>query len=468
MNDVKELVTQFFNSNNIHVPANRENLFDRFLQDDENKATINTIIQNQHRLMAKWKLEERIAEIIQQPVRVLNATVGKPYETKFDFDKFGWKDITAFEFEGLEEAGLQYDEKTRQVTGVPTQSGDRKITFKFKMEGQPGNAPFNEKVLTLIINPNAKSLWKTLKSDQNDPYWKEDDSTIFAPIGEKHILVSSKRGRSHANVGSFREDDFAFKDLANGWSIVVVADGAGSAKISRKGSSLACNAVVDFFMEKSTVENMAHFDELLKQHRSDTGEDIQKKLNRFVYDNLGKAAFQVHKKLEEFAIHEGHSLKDLSTTLIYTLFKKYDPGYVFLSFGVGDCPMAVLNKDVSEVVLLNWIDVGEFGGGTRFITMPEIFQSEKLVSRFGFKMLDDFSYLVLMSDGIYDPKFVVEATLPNIKKWQEFLKDLNGKNEDKIKVELKADNKDIVTQLSGWMDFWSPGNNDDRTLAIVF
>ncbi len=27
--------------------------------------------------MAKWKLEDRIADIIQQPVRVLNATVGK-------------------------------------------------------------------------------------------------------------------------------------------------------------------------------------------------------------------------------------------------------------------------------------------------------------------------------------------------------------------------------------------------------
>ena len=32
----------------------------------------------------KWKLEDRIAEIIQQPVRILNATVGKPYEAKFD------------------------------------------------------------------------------------------------------------------------------------------------------------------------------------------------------------------------------------------------------------------------------------------------------------------------------------------------------------------------------------------------
>jgi hypothetical protein len=82
--------------------------------------------------------------------------------------------------------------------------------------------------------------------------------------------------------------------------------------------------------------------------------------------------------------------------------------------------------------------------------------------------MDDFSYLFMMSDGIYDPKFVVEANLPNIKKWEEFLADLGGKNEDGTAVELNADNEKIVTQFSQWMDFWSQGNHDDRTLAIVF
>ena len=176
----------------------------------------------------------------------------------------------------------------------------------------------------------------------------------------------------------------------------------------------------------------------------------------------------MHKKLEAFAASVGASLKDLISTLIFTLFKKYDVGYALLSFGVGDCPIAVLNKQVTEVTLMNWLDVGEFGGGTRFITMPEIFQNEKFATRFGFKLIEDFSYLIMMSDGIYDPKFVVEANLPNIQKWQEFLADLNGQNEDKVTVTLSPDNKDLEAQFSEWMDFWSPGNHDDRTLALVF
>ena len=468
MSDVRQLAIKLFEANGITIPDNKIASLDKFLQEEENARAVRIIIENLDKLMAKWKVDDSIAKVMDQSVRILNATVGKPYEAKFDFKKFDWKDIVAFEFVGLEELGLHYDDKTKQITGVPTQSGDFKIVFKFKIDGQTEDAPFNEKVIPFIVNPDPKSLWKNVESNQSDPHRKDDNVTIFSPLGDRHILASSKRGRSHANVGSFREDDFAFKELENGWSIVVVADGAGSAKLSRKGSQLACSSVMEYFTQKDSVESMAGFDELLEQYNTNTGDDIQKKLNHFVYNNLGKAVFQVHKKLEAFASSEGVPLKDLNSTLIFTLFKKYPAGYALLSFGVGDCPIAVLNKEVSEVTLMNWLDVGEFGGGTRFITMPEIFKNEKFATRFGFKFIDDFSYLIMMTDGIYDPKFVVEANLPNIKKWKEFLADLAGKNEDGIKVDLRADNKEIEQQFSNWMDFWSTGNHDDRTLVIVF
>jgi hypothetical protein len=73
-----------------------------------------------------------------------------------------------------------------------------------------------------------------------------------------------------------------------------------------------------------------------------------------------------------------------------------------------------------------------------------------------------------MTDGIYDPKFVVEANLEKIEKWNEFLEDLKGKNDDGIKVDFDKENTEIAQQLSNWMDFWSPGNHDDRTLAIIY
>ena len=187
-----------------------------------------------------------------------------------------------------------------------------------------------------------------------------------------------------------------------------------------------------------------------------------------MYDNLSKGAMFAHKKIEEFANKAEKPLKDFHSTLIFALYKKYDFGFVILSFGVGDCPIGLLNKDISEIKLMNWLDVGEFGGGTRFITMPEIFSSEKFSTRFGFKLIDDFSYLMLMTDGIYDAKFVVENNLEKLEKWKEFISDLEGNNEDNLKVELNISNENAAQQLSAWMDFWSPGNHDDRTLAIIF
>ena len=79
---------------------------------------------------------------------------------------------------------------------------------------------------------------------------------------------------------------------------------------------------------------MNQLDALLQPDSSNPDEEIQKKLNRLVYDCLGSAAVYVHKKLQEFATNEGITLKDLSSTLIFTLFKKFEKGYAFLSFGV--------------------------------------------------------------------------------------------------------------------------------------
>ena len=54
----------------------------------------------------------------------------------------------------------------------------------------------------------------------------------------------------------------------------------------------------------------------------------------------------------------------------------------------------MMNKDQSQTTLLNWLDVGEFGGGTRFITQPNIFHSTEhpMASRFNFKIISQSFY----------------------------------------------------------------------------
>lgn len=468
MEETKRYIQSFLSQKKIDISADKAALFAAFASNEQNVNAVKIIQENQKMIMENWMLKNKIHDILTQTVSIPNGTVNKKYYAKIDFNTLGWNDFIALEIEGLENTGLEFT-KNDELIGTPEISGDLKIKIKFRIEGEPEDSALNEKVLTLIINPDPKSLWKNIESDKNDPFWKPDNEAVAAKFLDKNIVVASKRGRSHANTGSFREDDFAFKNLKEiGWSVLAVSDGAGSAKLSRKGSKIACETVIQYFEENLNPENLKEFDQVLAEHHNKASDETSKKISHFVYQNLSKAAHAAHQKLEEFAIKSETELKNLHATLIFALVKKYDFGYAILTFGIGDCPIGLLNKDLTEIKLMNWLDVGDFGGGTRFVTMPEIFQSDKFSTRFGFKLVDDFSYLMLMTDGIYDPKFVVEANLEKIEKWKAFLDDLNGGNEDGSTVDFSKENSDIAQRLSIWMDFWSPGNHDDRTLAIIY
>ncbi|MEO6550368.1 MAG: protein phosphatase 2C domain-containing protein, partial [Ferruginibacter sp.] len=231
MSDIKLYIKNLLIRRQIIIAENRANLFEEFVANENNCTAVQQIFDIQNKLMANWELKNRIADIQQQPVSIPNGTVGKPYEAIIAFAKLGWDDIAEYELEGLDGPELSFDKETNTITGVPTQSGDLKITFMFRLNDEPEDSPLNEKQIPLIINPNPKSLWKNIDSDRTGQFWKEDTIAAFDALGEKHIVVASKRGRSHATVGSFRDDDFAYKHYyKTGWSIVVVADGAGSAQ----------------------------------------------------------------------------------------------------------------------------------------------------------------------------------------------------------------------------------------------
>jgi len=84
------------------------------------------------------------------------------------------------------------------------------------------------------------------------------------------------------------------------------------------------------------------------------------------------------------------------------------------------------------------MDVGEFGGGTRFITSGEIYD-QSIATRFRIHKVDDFSKICLMTDGIYDPKFVTENKLEDLQSWKNFFDDLNGNNESQHKVDFNSE-----------------------------
>jgi serine/threonine protein phosphatase PrpC len=466
------------------ISDEKTEVLQNFSESLETITLVNQIIENQNRIMKSWEIKTRIEDIKRMSFPIQNGTVGKEYTSKIDFESLNITDLMFEEFQGLEEIGLTFNEIDDVIEGIPLKSGENKIKFLFKINGELETSEPNVKEISIIINPDPKSLWKDIESDKSDPFWKDDNVSIVDTVGDKKIVIASKRGRSHANVGSFRDDDFAYKYFNNsGWTVVAVSDGAGSYSLSRKGSQIACNAVVEYFEKYSDIDLHKEFEDKLLEFDKSRDEELLKEIEILSKQNLYKATVFAHNKIKEFseetysqypAIFNNPKAKSpidyFHSTLIFALFKKFEIGYAVLTFGVGDCPIAVVNKDNTITSLMNWLDVGEFGGGTRFITQPEIFHSESnpMSTRFNFQIFPDFSYLFLMTDGIYDPKFVVEANLERYAKWMEFISDLEGQNDDKSAVDFNYDNNEIDKQLSKWMDFWSPGNHDDRTLVIIF
>jgi len=485
MSEAKSYISSLFKGKGIVIPSERQNLFDDFVNAESNINMVEKIIDNQLILMKNWKILNRIFDIKKQSIVIPNGRVGEAYQAKIDLEQWNLTDLSFAVIETIPETGLSFDKETNSIVGMPAKNGDFKFKFLFRVNGEPDDEPPNEKQLLIVINPDPKTLWKNLPSDKKAIFWKKDNDVAYDQLGKKHIIAASKRGRSHQNAGSFRDDDFAFVYIEkNAWSVVAVSDGAGSYPLSRKGSQVACNTIVEYFQQADDLNLNQEFEAQIQNFIQTKDETVLQQLENLSKQILYKATVAVHEKIKEIAIETHTQYPELfnnpkaksvldyfHTTLIFTLFKKYEFGYLILTFGVGDCPIAVVNKEKTETKLLNWLDVGEFGGGTRFITQPEIFHSQEhpMSTRFKFHVISDFSYLFLMTDGIYDPKFIVEANLEKHEKWLEFLADLQGKNEDNINIfEPSPVNRYSTRRLLHWMDFWDKGNHDDRTLAIIF
>jgi len=462
MNEIDRYIRALLQQQGITIGEHLNELFRSFVSAEENINNVRNIRLLQENMTKEWKLIARRAEIDALQLAFPNGIAGKQYQTEFDFKAHGLEDITSYDLSGFEDTGLVYDVNSRMISGIPKVSGDITLVLNYNFVGEAEDSTANQKKIKIIINPDPKSLWKDIPSDANDVYAKADNIIETSSFLDLTLIAASKRGRSHANKGSFRDDDYAYSELQDGWGVIVISDGAGSAKFSRKGSNLVCSAVVDYFnvhfKEWGSIIN-----EAITVYQKDSS--IKAKLLDITVQSLSGAVKTGYVAIEDFAISVNAGVGDFHATLSFVLIKKFPEGYAFLSFGVGDCPMVLIDKSFEWVKPLNKLDVGEYGGGTRFVTMENIFTNNSFEERFSIEFTAHLPYLVLMTDGIYDPKFEVEANLFKPEKWQAFFNDLQGDNSEGINVLLKDGHTN--KNLSDWMDFWSPGNHDDRTLIVL-
>lgn len=377
---------------------------------------------------------------------------------------------------------IEVDENKFSITGTPDLSALRKdgqpapseftLTAKYRLEvdGASGGAYEGEKEFKLVIVSSIDKLWRDepVNWDQMpEPRYQNDNHATDSAVldgGEKHIVAASLRGRSHAQEGKPRDDAFRFA-TTHGWQVLAVSDGAGSACYSREGARLACEKAVAVCCERLDDESYRDgFEAYIKALSATPDEtDKRKPVGDSLYTLLCHAANQARQTIAQEAGLQGKETRTYAATLLLCVAKHFPFGWFVGSFWVGDGAIALYRRDTTPhtVYLMGEPDEGEYGGQTRFLTMPEVFSdASALYRRLRFRLVDDFSALFLMTDGVSDPKFETTNNLKNAEKWDALWDELTA-------AHALTNAAESEQALLEWLGFPSPGNHDDRTLLVL-
>lgn len=375
-------------------------------------------------------------------MRLPNAMVGREFSASLD--EFLGQPTALSELP----AGLEIQDGI--LAGTPETAGEFEIVLRWQADAS------TDRTAAITINPDPRSLWKNLTSDESADFWKPDTATASLSDGPLFVIGASTRGRSHAHVGSFRDDDLAMATFPGPWHSLTVADGAGSAKFSRRGSQIVCREMTDHF-----DRYFADADNALTRLAGE--EPDSGPLRTELYKQFGGAAIAARKAIEEQAAASSATLRDFHTTLITTLLHPLADGRWFVAaFSIGDGAAALIGAPGDEPCLLTRPDGGEYAGQTVFLTMKEaLADADGIMARISVAVVADFQALVLATDGITDPRFDSETAIADPQVWTALWQE--------IQAEIApADSRETAAAaLLAWMNFHSPGHHDDRTLVLA-
>lgn len=402
--------------------------------------------------------EDKIIKTGFQPIRFVKARVGQPFTMSMPPDHS--------EVILPPKIGIQYFREQNQITGIPKQSGSFNVQYCIRKYNDSGVEEFSTHHTILLIESDDQKKIVIMEPDPNDPYMKPDEVAYTIQVNEntkkrlkKDVAAASKRGNEHIEIGKIREDDFYIQyHKKTRWYVLAVADGSGKSQFSRKGSKIACSRAVKSCIERLTAQS-GKLKKLTIRYTWNKSVHVRKEIIGKLHDIIASSVMDAYSDiLLEAMQHERHP-HDYATTLLMCICKKYEFGWLIGAFGVGDGAICVYHKD-------NWY-ANLMGGNDHpsmksFLTTPGIAQPSGLERRIRFTIVDDFSALFLMTNGISEPKFECNADMSCFELWNRFWEDINKK----VKFSGKINN--VGEALLKWLDFWSPGKYDDRTIAMIF
>ncbi len=295
---------------------------------------------------------------------------------------------------------------------------------------------------------------------QNEPEDCSDEVLHeFAKEGTRsdgwRIAGASLRGRLHAHHGLWREDFFDF-DSTDGWTVIAVSDGAGSAPLSRVGSRLACETSLN-----RAIEGLEGFD-----LSSESEEDLKKSdlpyLQRLLADT-GRVALAA---MRQEATERNQKPEDFAATLLVVVHHAWRGRHLVGAVQVGDGSIALLDWN-GDLTLLGAPDHGDQSGETRFLTTQGV--EETLEHRVLFSVKSHLRCIVTMSDGVSDDFFPEEKRLVGLLLDDDFagMMDREGHSLRGV-LKVVAGENDPKEKLLEWLRYTKRGSSDDRTLVLFW
>lgn len=379
-----------------------------------------------------------------------NAKVGIEYAARIEARNADGQPPIIQDVKLPEGLGLNFDPESGELRGTPLKAGDHRLPLRWSQG--PGTSYSGE--CLLIVNPDPRSLWKVVEPPEEAPYPKPHTDHRLIQAEDACLIAASRRGRSHEHAGSFRDDDYLIAlDAENGWSLLIVADGAGSAQFSREGSRLAVTTAGAHLLSNLTGEQGAHLSAILASWDAEP-EASAKTLGTAFHYLFHEAANLAIQSIEQEAATQGAQPRDYATTLLAAVVKRQGNSTFIASFWMGDGAIAAYGPR-GRVRLMGTPDGGEFAGQTRFLDRAAL-ADQGFAKRIGLGYFQDLTAVLLMTDGVSDPRFETDNGLSDPRRWDALWDEL-------VPILESADPEHALTD---WLGFFSPGNHDDRTLAL--
>lgn len=359
-----------------------------------------------------------------------------------------------------QDIGISYNAAQNCFEGTPSRAGEFEFRFQYQLAQHKDlqkDPQWQDAACAFIVTADPRSLWQVKEPSPDEPYQKPHQQQQRIEGAHFKVAAASRRGRSHEHAGSFRDDEVLVQQIGNtDWSILLVADGAGSAPFSREGSRLAVQEAATL-MAQYIEQQHTHLDAQLAGWQVGSQDQataaIANGLYKEFHDLFYKVMQQAIARIDQEAAHRAVASKAFATTLLAAVVRQTDSTTFVSSFWVGDGAIAVYSPQ--KMRLMGTPDAGEFAGQTRFLDKSI---AQQFSQRVNIGYYDNIHAVILLTDGISDPRFETDAGLASQQKWdalwQEWQASLSQPEAD--------------SALLAWMHFFQPGHHDDRSLAVLW